>query len=297
MNTFARLAFLALVLASCGAVSAQHAKFVLFGDGFKGQEPADFKPEHRFVHPVSSPYFHEDSFVTSDVRLYALYHKFPSGGVLNGGDAQVYAAQVRVALTDKIQLVAYKDGYTDMDSGLIDDSGFNDIAAGLKWNFLQDWKNQLHLAVGAGYELALGDPSILHNNDEFRFWASANKGFDRLHLGITGNLFVPCDDDSALGESVYASWHLHADYYVCKHFSPTIELNGYHVIDEANEVVPISGIDVTNLGGGDDVITMAIGGEIRPCSGFAVRAAYEFPLTDGEDIYGYRLTFSAVLSF
>ncbi len=90
------LACLALV-ALPRSVQAQHARFVLFGDP---TEAASQVPEnHRFVHPVTDPYDAEDSFVTTDVRAWFLQHKFPKSGILNGGDAQVYAAQIRLALT------------------------------------------------------------------------------------------------------------------------------------------------------------------------------------------------------
>lgn len=276
--------------------SAQHAGFVLFGENFKGSG-AQYTPEQKFVHPISAPYFSEDSFITTDLRGWFLYHKFPRGGIIDGGDAKVYAAEIRVALTEQIQFVAYKDGYTDLDSGLLQDDGWNDVAAGLKWNFLQDWKNQFHAAVGAGYEFPIGDPDILHNNGEVRLWGSVNKGFGPLHLGATGNVFFGMSNDEPFGNSDYFSWHAHVDYYVCKAFSPVIEFNGYHVFNKNDEVLPFSGIDITNLGGGDDVVTMAVGGEIRPCEPFAIRGAYEFPLTNGDDLIDYRVTLSFVWSF
>jgi hypothetical protein len=281
------------VFATPTTARAQHAKFVLF-------EPAkipDVTPDTQFVHPVTSPYFHEDSFVTTDVRAWFLYHDFPNGGLINGGSAKVYALQVRVALTNQLQLVAYKDGYTDFDSGLIGDSGWNDVAAGLKWTPIQDWKNQFFLSVGAGYEMPIGDPGPLQNDGEVRVWAAVNKGFGPLHLGGTFNAFFATSTDEALGHSDYFSWHLHADYYVCKWFSPVVEVNGYHAFNKNDEAVPFSGIDVTNLGGGGDVITLGIGAEFRPVENLGIRAAYELPLTNNEDLYGSRITVSAVYSF
>lgn len=294
---FNRFIAVAAMIAGASIAPAQHADFVLFGKDFKGTPPADYKPEHRFVHPVSSPYFHEDSFVTTDLRGWFVYQDFPNGGLIDGGSAKVYAVEVRVALTDQLQLVANKDGYVDFDAGLLQDDGWNDVAAGLKWNFLQDWKHQFHAAIGGGYEFPWGDTDVLQNNGEVRFWGSVNKGFDRLHLGLTGNVFFGTSDDEALGNSDYFSWHAHADYYVCKWFSPTVEFNGYHTFNKNDEVVPFSGIDVTNLGGGDDVVTMAVGAEFRLTDDVALRGAYEFPLTDGEDLYGARTTVSLVWSF
>lgn len=276
---------------------AQHAGFTLLGS----PNPAakDVPDEQKAVHPVSSPYFHEDSFITTDLRAWYLFHKFPGNGAIGGGHANLVAVQARVAITDSLQFVAYKDGYVFLNSSLVHEDGFMDVGAGLKWNFWQDWENQLHLAVGAGYEAAVGQAKVLQRDDEWRLWVSANKGFDRLHLGATFNVFLADDKSQGLGNSNYLSWHLHADYYACKWFSPVVEFNGYHVFANGTEVVPFSGVDVANLGGssGDGVISAAFGGEIRPFKPLALRAAFEVPLTSNEDLYGYRVSISAIWSF
>lgn len=285
----------AALLAASSLSMAQSADFVLIGDSAPESKVA---PEQKFVHPLTTPYYHEDSFVTSDVRAWFVHHDFPSAGVIDGGYARDYAVQLRLAITPQLQLVAYKDGYLDFDAGLLDDAGYNDIAAGLKWNFLQDWENQMHAAVGVGYELPLGDPGILQNDDEIRAWASFNKGFDKLHLGGTVNVLFPVGDEDALGDSTRLIWNLHADYYVNEWFSPVIEASGFHVLDRGEEVVPFSGVDVLDLGGGGDVITLGFGAEVRPMDNLAVRCAYELPLTDDDnDLYGWRITASVVYSF
>lgn len=290
-------AAVAIMAAFATSASAQHAKFVLFGE--PDAAAADVPAAEKFVHPVSSPYYHEDSFVTTDIRIWAIYHDFPKSSVIGGGNAKVFAVQVRLALTDQLQFVAYKDGYTDWDAGIIDDSGWNDIAAGLKWNFWQDWENQFHAAVGVGYEIAAGDKETLHDDDEWRVWGSVNKGFDKLHLGATVNAFFADDKGDGLGNSDRLSWHLHGDYYVCEWFSPVVEVNGYHVLDEGTVTVPFQGLDVVNLGGGDDpVVTGAIGFEIRPCESAQFRLAYEAPIVNqDDDLFGYRWTFSMIFSF
>ena len=278
--------------------SAQHAKFVLFGD--PAPAAAEVPAEQKFVHPLTSPYYHEDAFVTSDVRLWAVYQDFPNGGVIDGGSAKVYAAEVRLALTDKLQFIANKDGYVDFDAGLTDESGWNDVAVALKYNFIQNWEKQLHVSAGLGYELPWGDASVLQNDQELRPFIAIDKGFDKLHLGGTFNYFfaLGSDDEAPLGNSDTLSWNLHADYWVNKWFSPVVEVNGYHVTHRGEEVVPFSGIDVANLGGGGDVITLGLGGELRATEWLAFRGAYELPLTDDDDdLFGWRLTFSAVISF
>lgn len=283
----------AALVSTLGTVAS--ADYVLFGDSKKPQ----VEPNTQVVHPVTSPYYNEDSFVTTDVRLWAVYHDFANSSIINGGSAKVYAAQVRVALLDNVQFVAYKDGYLDFDSGLVDDSGWNDIAAGVKYAFLQDWENQMHAAVGVGYELPVGDPSIFQNDDDIRVWASFDKGFDALHLGANVSyLFALGDDNTGLGSSDTLNWHVHADYYINQYVSPVVEINGYHVMNRGTESVPFSGIDVANFGGGGDVISAGFGVEVRPIEKLGLRGAYELPLThDDDDLYGWRLTFSAVYSF
>ena len=268
--------------------------------GEASEEGLALAEERQAVHPLTSPYFHEDAFVTSDLRGWYVRHSFPETSAIGGGHASVYALQVRVALTESVQLVAYKDGLVDIDTGLIDESGLNDVAAGLKWAFLQDWETDTHAAVGAGYELGIGDDDVLQDDDEFRLWGSFNKGFDRLHLGANINFFFPVGSEDDLGDSERMSWHLHADYFVNETFSPVVEINGYNTLSDGDNVaVPFSGVDVANLGGGDgeDVITAGYGFELRPADAFGVRIAHESPLTSNEDLFGHRWTLSAVWNF
>lgn len=287
-----------MVALASSLASAQHTGFTLFGSpNAEGQALAS---ERKAVAPVTTPYYHEDSFITTDVRAWFAYHNFPDGGVLNGGDAKVYAVQARLALTDRLQLVAYKDGYVDFDSGNIKDDGWNDLAAGLKYAVIQDFKSDFHVAVGAGYQFGIGDASVLQNDQEARFWASVNKGFGKLHLGGTVNYIQHTGNEDALGSSDRFMWNLHADYWVCKWFSPVVELSGFHTVDEGdNTPLPFSGADVANLGGGSDLVTLGLGAEFRPLNtdDFGVRLAYEMPITDGDDLYGYRWTFSLIYRF
>lgn len=295
-----------LLAAGCSALFAgqavaQHADFVLFGDA--DPAAAAVPAEHQFVHPITSPYVHENSFITTDIRAWYVFHDFDAGGAATGGiggNVQVAAVQARLALTDRLQFVAYKDGYVWFDDSAVNDRGWNDIAAGLKYNFYRDIENQFYMSGGVGYELGLGNSSVLQDDDELRLWFSADKGFDELHLGFVLNYFYPTSSEDVLGDSQRISWHVHADYYVTEWFSPVVEFNGYHTIDSSSTApLPFSGVDVANLGGGEseDVITMGIGAEFRVWDNAAIRAAYEFPLTDNIDLFGDRITLSLVYGF
>lgn len=328
-----RIALVALILvaALACAATAQHAKFKLFDlmedqpeapadpDAKPGEtaapekKPWDVDKEQLFVHPVSAPYYHEDSFVTSDVRLWYLYHKFSKQTALGGGHLQAVAVQARIALTDRFQFVANKSGYSWWDEGLdLMNDGCHDIGFGLKWNFLQDWDEQMHAAVGVGYEVASGRQASLHDDEEWRLWGSFNKGFGALHLGGTVNFFYAPDkaaDSPAtaalqsrdFGSNNYISWHAHADYRACNVFSPVVEMSGYHVVSEgAHNVLNFQGTDAVNVAGGKKnyVITTALGGAFRPGPEWLeIRGAYEFPISNKDDIWRWRATLSAVISF
>lgn len=286
---------LAAALCAVAHTSSAQGGFVLFGDS--GTAP---QAEHKVVRPLTAPYFHEDAFVTSDLRAWYVNHQFYGDTI--GGEAEVYALQVRLALTERLQLVAYKDGYTDVnDSALGSPDGWNDIAAGLKYAFIQDWENQFHLAGGIGYEFSLGDEEVLQDADELRLWLSANKGFDRLHLGFAANYRIAEDNGKGLvGAADMITLHAHADYYVNEWFSPVVELNGYFVTDEGPVGAPFSGVDAVSVGGGEneDTITGAIGAEFRPFGPeLGLRAAYETELTNQVSLFGHRWTVSAVYEF
>ena len=258
------------------------------------------QPERKVVRPLTAPYFHEDAFVTTDLRAWYVNHQFYGDTI--GGEAEVYALQVRLALTQRLQLVAYKDGYTDVSgSALGSPSGWNDIAAGLKYAFVQDWENQFHLAGGIGYEFSLGDDDVLQDTNELRLWLSANKGFDRLHLGLTANYRI-AEDNSAntFGAADMITLHAHADYYVNEWFSPVVEVNGYFVTDEGPVGAGFSGVDAIAVGGGEDedIITGAVGAELRPFGPeLGLRVAYETELSNSVSLFGHRWTFSAVYEF
>src|SRR6478735_3681197 len=70
---------LACFLACAPAFAAQQSTWSLFG----GSAPAASTPDKDFVHPVSSPYYDEHSFVTNDVRGWAVYQKLPSSLAVN----------------------------------------------------------------------------------------------------------------------------------------------------------------------------------------------------------------------
>ena len=287
--------FAALFVAICSFATAQGSNFVLLGSG------ESLPPEKKAVRPITAPFLHEDAFITTDVRGWFLYHE--SGGAQGGvdpGDIDITTVQARVAVTQNLQAIMYKNGYFNDDN----DNGWNDIGVGAKLALFQDVGSQLFISIGAGYEFSTGDDQAFQDTDEYRLFASVNKGFSRLHLGAMANyLASDQQSDGAVGNADLLTIHLHADYYLHALFSPVVEVNGYFVQDANSSATNIdfSGVDLASINGGEnnDTITYALGFEARVLDeSLGLRAAYETQLNNSEDsLFGDRWTFSAVYEF
>ena len=290
-----RTSLITLLAVAGLAASASADVQPLFGGVLKVMTGDD-----QFVAPVTSPYYNENSMIGTDIRAWYVHHKFNDDALGSDTSATDYALQVRVALTDSLQLVAYKDGYLDVD-GAVNTEGWNDLAAGLKWQFLRDDESHLYAAAGIGYEFRTGESRALQNDSELRLWVSVDKGFGKFHIGGTVNYRVATSDNNDdNGNSDVLTWHLRADYRLSDVFSPVVELNGYHIVSDSDTGLALNGADVLNLGAtdADGTVTAGIGGEFRCGDGVALRAAYEVPLTDNNsDLFGTRLTFSIIYSF
>lgn len=56
--------------------------------------------------------------IRSEIRPIFAYHRIDDG-FLGGGDAQLYAVQIRYALTDRLALIATQDGYFSVNNDAI----------------------------------------------------------------------------------------------------------------------------------------------------------------------------------
>jgi hypothetical protein len=69
------------------------------------------RPEGAF-NPVGMPHLFEDPYITTGLNFAYIYHRLPDSGPLgvafDGGGAHALALQIRVALTDRLALIATK---------------------------------------------------------------------------------------------------------------------------------------------------------------------------------------------
>lgn len=253
-----------------------------------------------FISPMTNPVFFEDPRTLTEARFIFINHSVPKD--LFGGDVQLYALQIRAALTENLSLIATKDGFIVSDNALIDD-GWADVSAGLKYNLFKDACSQSILSVGATFEAPLGSTRSRQGtgDGEFHLFASAGKQLGEDWHYVTGSGFrLPTDTQD---ESQVWYWSNHLDYKIADTgFYLLGETNWYHWMQSGNSFpVPVEGIDLFNLGSrgvaGNDIVTGAVGVKYKPSGNTEIGIAWEMPLTDRRDILKDRFTFDWIIRY
>ncbi len=113
----------------------------------------------RYVSPLVNPLFNETPYITTEARPAYLHYDIPDSFLTTGGTIDVYALELRLALTERLGIIASKDGYAraDFDAVLPDEDGFANISIGLKYAVHSDPARQSIVSVGIEYEPPTGD--------------------------------------------------------------------------------------------------------------------------------------------
>lgn len=259
----------------------------------------------RYVPSVSNPLFNESPLIKTEIRPIYIHHQIPDEFLTGGGNVDVGAVQARLAVTDRLAIIATKDGYADIHfAGVLpDEHGFANIAAGLKYALILNEQTGTVVTLGLRYEapigsLKTGGISLQGHGDGFiDVFVTALQQFDRLQLqaSVNANMAIDGSADSSL---LVAS--LAANYAVTDWFYPVVEFNVFSVIDNgARMPVAFEGFDLVNFGAMDagTVATVAAGARFRVAPNLLLGAAYEMPVTSRKDITSWRLYADAVITF
>lgn len=256
-----------------------------------------------FCQPLTNPVFFEDPRTLTQVRFLFINHEIPQA--LGGNSVQVYVAQVRVALSQKLSLIATKDGFVYTKSGLLD-SGYADIAAGLKYNLYRDPSAGRILSVGAVMEAPTGSKKSLQGNGggEWNFFTSAGTrilGSTRAHWVTTGGLRQPNNENQ---ENRVMYWSNHFDYRLntVKPLFVFTEIHWWNYLKDGNAFgAPVQGGDLFNLGSvgvtGDNLVTQAIGTRYVPTQNVSLGGAFEFPTSNLHGLMANRWTFDLIFQY
>ena len=275
--------------------------------------------------PITNPTLFDLALPTTNIHPIFMYHSLPDtvhtelGNLAMGGDVQIYALQFEYALSERLSIVATKDGFVDINAGNTalwsDESGFANLGAGLKYAFIYDPANEFVLSGTAVVELPTGNDDVFQGQGDgvVNLIVSGLKMWDDFQLAGAAGARVAISDDQSSSAFVSA----HASYEVCSWFIPLVELNWHHVISpgdgspafdsQAGGAVPVvatfEGSDLLNFGAANsgqnrDLVTAAVGFRSRLTDSMDLGVAYEIPLTPEDDgIIEDRLTVDLVWKF
>lgn len=270
----------------------------LFGYGII--KPGE-KAFNDFISPMTNPVFFEDPRNLTEVRFIFINNNLP--GALGGNSVQVYAAQVRLALTERLSLIATKDGFIYSQFDDVIEPGFADIAAGLKYNLYRDPYAGRLLSTGFTFEIPLGSTRSLQGNGdgEFNFFLTgATRLGRRMHYISGGGFRIPVDSDA---ENRIFYWSNHLDYRIGSlPLYVFTEGTWYNYLSSGNGFpLPLEGLDLVNTGApdvtGNDIITRAVGLKAIPRQNMEVGGAYEMPVTNRRGILSSRWTFDLIFRY
>jgi hypothetical protein len=279
---------------------------------FAADHEADWKA--GLISPVANPIYFEDARITTEMRPIFIQHwlpdtfKFAGGSAPLGGEARVYALQLRYAINDRLAFIATKDGYIEFKPNhtLTQQHGWADLAAGFKYALVDDAQKQLLITPGLTITLPTGDKDVFQGDGsgEWNFFVSAVKGWSDLHL--LGNLGfrIPNNSGEQTSELHYS---LQLDYRTCDYFIPFIVFNGYTVLSEGDDkllgAVPLNTemYDLANFGStnakGTSQLTIGGGFRSKLTDRLDVGVAYEAGIGDSKGIFDKRLTVDMIVSF
>ncbi|QVL31397.1 hypothetical protein KIH39_21505 [Telmatocola sphagniphila] len=259
----------------------------------------------NFVGPSSNPVLSKDPRSLTEARILFIDNNIPNSNPLGGGNFQVYAMQIRLALTDRLTLIADKDGIASISAkGAPHETGFLNLAAGLKYTFYRDVENQTLAAAGFMFEPQTGESKVFQGQGDgiFTFFATYGQEFwCKNHIIVNGGYIVPVDSNQ--NSSLFYT-QLHLDRQVNEWLYPLMEVNWYHWLAGGNRGLPPAlgeGDGLLNLGtsgvAGNDLVSMALGFKVKISPHAETGVVYEFPLTSRKDLLDSRIQAELILRY
>ncbi len=286
----------------------------IFGDtevlwrGFLSGMRSSTSIHERFIEPVGNPIYFESPFIETNMKLFYVWHDFPSNGQIGGGQLNAWSAQIRLALTDRLAFIATKDGYSDLNAGILPRaSGWNDFRIGLKYALIVDEPNNFVLTAGLRWEWHKGNTDILQGGNagenELAPFISVADVWGPVNFIGSLSARLPFNQDD--GNNI-VSWDLHFDMGevaadLLPGFVPLLEIHALHYLSDGDRFpVDFGGLDYSNIGAsnvaGSSVFWGDLGFRWKLTPNASLGVAYGFPISNpGNDIFNQRVTVDVVL--
>lgn len=251
--------------------------------------------------PGDEPDLLLDAVIRSEIRPIFAYHNLDDQ-FLGGGNAQLYAMQIRYALTDRLALIATQDGYLNINNkALSDPHGWMDLALGLKYALIDNEPAQFILTPGFTFHVPTGERDVFQGRGggEFNPFVSFQKGFGDLH--VSGNLGfrIPVNQNE---QSNIAHYSMMVDYYTCRWFIPFVSFNAFSVMGDAENIgLNTEGYDVMNFGAsnanGRTQGALGVGFRSRILDNVDLGVAYEKAVIKPYGLFDDRITLDVCIRF
>lgn len=253
------------------------------------------------IAPVTNPIFFEDAVIRSEIRPIFAYHNIDDE-FLGGGNAQLYALQIRYALTDRLALIATQDGYLNVNNtALSDPHGWMDIGLGLKYALIDNEPAQFILTPGLTFHIPTGERDVFQGRGggEFNPFVSFQKGFGDFHLSGNLGARIPVNQDE---QSTTAHYSMMVDYYTCRWFIPFVSFNAFSVLGDGENIgLNTEGYDVMNFGAsnanGRTQGALGVGFRSRIMDNVDLGLAYEKAVIKPYGLFDDRFTFDICIRF
>ena len=256
-----------------------------------------------FISPMINFVFFEDPRTLTELRPIFVHHNLPQvleSGITADGSVQLYAFQIRLALTERLSLIAVKDGLIveDVDGATdsIIDDGIADVAIGLKYNLIRDDCNGTLLSAGFTYEIPIGSNDAQQGvgDGEFHYFATGGQRlmYGDAHLLSSFGWRQPVNTDTRTS-SVH--WSSQLDYRLSEQFYILTGVTWWHWTDSASTGLPlgVAGQDLFNFAStnvtNNNLVTQNVGVKWKPSGHIEAGLAYEFPLSGFEDVIESRV--------
>jgi len=279
---------------------------VNFSDALIQRKP--FESDHAFdgfVGPMTDPIQAKDARSLTEARMVFLNNwAHPGTPVVGKGTYQVYALQLRLALTERLQLFADKDGIVRFSPNPGKSvTGLANIAAGAKYVFIRNVEDQFLFSGAVQYEAPTGYANIFQNQGSGLlgvYGIFAKQFGDSVHLsGQFGENIAMQNQQNG-----YFYTHLHVDKRFGK-FVPFFEANWFYYNQGAKYLpasINMEGAGFLNLGTsgftGTSIVTLAPGFKYNFNSHLEFGVCYQFPVSDPhQSLYGNQVIADLILRY
>ncbi|MGF1582884.1 MAG: hypothetical protein ACFCD0_26485 [Gemmataceae bacterium] len=260
----------------------------------------------NFIGPITNPILAKDPRSLTEARFFFVQNYIPEDHPFEGGDFQAYALQLRLALTERLTLIADRDGIATITPGStgIEETGLLNIGVGLRYLFVRDVERQLLVSGGLMFSPQTGSGNVFqsHGDGTFTVFGTVAKEFGTFnHVIVNAGYQFPVDSED---NSSFFYTSLHVDRQLFGWIYPMAELNWYHYSGSGDRGIPSSvgeGDGLLNIGtsevAGNDLVTLGFGVSFLFNHHLQAGIAYEFPISNREDLLDDRILVEAIFRY